>query len=266
MTDRGNLGRLPYLAMGAGPPLLFLGGLSPVAGVPAGGSGRMERASLAPFAAAGRRAFHLNRRAGLTRGMTMAELAAEHADAIRGAFGEPVDVVGVSTGGSIAQQLAADHPDTVRRLVLVSTACRLAGEGKRLQRRAAARIRAGAERRALGVIGAALVPPGPLQVPAALLAAAIGPRPLSGGAADLSDLATTIEAEDGFDLARCAGTIQAPTLIVAGADDRFYPRELFAETAALIPGSRLELIAGRGHITVMWGRRYPALTVGFLTS
>jgi len=37
-----------------------------------------------------------------------------------------VDVVGMSTGGSIAQQLAADHPATVRRLGLISTAGRCA--------------------------------------------------------------------------------------------------------------------------------------------
>jgi pimeloyl-ACP methyl ester carboxylesterase len=53
--------------------------------------------------------------------MSMAALAAEHADALREAFAEPVDLLGMSTGGSIAQQLAAEHPRVVRRLVLVST-------------------------------------------------------------------------------------------------------------------------------------------------
>ena len=83
--------------------------------------------------------------------MTMAEIAAEHADAIR-ALGGRVDVMGTSTGGSIAQQLAADHPDVVGRLFLLSTACRLGPEGKVLQRRVAARIRAGARRQATAVM------------------------------------------------------------------------------------------------------------------
>jgi pimeloyl-ACP methyl ester carboxylesterase len=88
----------------------------------------------------------VNRRRGLRRGMSMAELAGEHAEAIRSSLGGPVDVAGISTGGSIAQQLAADHSDLVRRLVLLSSACRLGPEGRALQRRVAARIRRGAHR------------------------------------------------------------------------------------------------------------------------
>ena len=40
----------------------------------------------------------------------------------RSLFGWPVDVIGVSTGCSIVQHLAADHPDVVRRLVIHSSA------------------------------------------------------------------------------------------------------------------------------------------------
>ena len=58
--------------------------------------------------------------------------------------GTHVDVVGTSTGGSIAQQLAADHPETVRRLALLSTACRL---GTTRPRPPAARRRTAAGRR-----------------------------------------------------------------------------------------------------------------------
>jgi pimeloyl-ACP methyl ester carboxylesterase len=62
-------------------------------------------------------------------------------------------------------------------------------------------------------------------------------------------MATTIEAEDAFDLAACFSPIRAPTLILAGREDRFYSPELFAETARLIPGSRLCALEGRGHVT-----------------
>ncbi len=62
-------------------------------------------------------------------------------------------------GGSIAQQLAADHPSVVGRLVLVSTACRLGRTGRLAQRRVAARLRACAVRRAFAVMAAELVPP-----------------------------------------------------------------------------------------------------------
>jgi pimeloyl-ACP methyl ester carboxylesterase len=245
--DRGTIGRLPYLATGSGPSLLFIAGLSAEAGVDAAGTELMNASLLKPFAKR-RRAMFVNRRKGLPRGMSMADMADEHADAIRSLGEGPVDVAGISTGGSIAQQLAADHPDVVDRLVLLSTACRLGPEGRDLQRRIAARIRRGAQRKALAVTMAGIVPPRRGQVAAGALAWLAGPRVLAGGD-DLADMATTIEAEDAFDLAACASPIRAPTLILAGAEDRFYSPELFAETARLIPGSRLRVFDGRGHLT-----------------
>jgi pimeloyl-ACP methyl ester carboxylesterase len=245
--DRGMIGRLPYLGIGSGRPLLFVAGLSPEAGVDAAGTERMSASFLKPFAKR-RRAMFVNRRRGLPRGMSMAELADEHADAIRSLGGGPVEVVGISTGGSIAQQLAADNPDVVARLLLLSTACRLGPEGRTLQRRVAARIRRGARRQALAVMMAGIVPPRRGQLAAATLAWLAGPRLLAGGD-DLADMATTIEAEDAFDLAACSSPIRAPTVILAGSADRFYSPELFAETARLIPGSRLRVFEGRGHVT-----------------
>jgi pimeloyl-ACP methyl ester carboxylesterase len=254
------LGRFPSLAIGRGDPLLYLAGLSPDTGVPGGLRRRAELAPLRPFAEA-HRVHYLNRRPGLRRGMSMADLAAEHADAVRATFGGPVDVLGLSTGGSIAQQLAADHPDVVRRLVLVSTACRLGELGRSTQRRVAARIRGGAERQALALLMAEIVPPGRGQLAAGALGWLLGPR-LAGG--DLGDMATTIEAEDDFDLAARPQPIRAPTLIVAGEDDRFYSPALFEETARLIPGSRLVLLGGRGHATTLMDAAYPREPLRFL--
>jgi len=256
---RGEIGRLPYLAAGTGPPLLYLSGLMPQAGVD--GLGPVAGGSIRPLAR-GRRVLFLNRRRGLPRGMTMAGLAAEHADAIAAAFPGPVDVLGVSTGGSIAQQLAADHPQAVRRLVLVSTACRLSPEGRAVQRRVAARVRRGADRRALAVLAASVVPPA-LGVPAALAGWLAGPA-VARAAGGLDDLATTIEAEDAFDLAACPHPIRAPTLIVAGTRDEVYPPALLEETARLIPGSRLLLRAWRGHATAGAGPAFTRAVLAFL--
>jgi pimeloyl-ACP methyl ester carboxylesterase len=259
--QRGTLGRYPYGALGNGAPIVVLAGLMPATGVEEDSTVRFAVGPLAALADR-RRLVVLNRRPGLPRGMTMAELAAEHAQALRVGLPAPVDVVGTSTGGSIAQQLAADHPEVVRRLALVSTACRLGPEGRRLQRRVAARVRAGARGQALALLGASLVPPGRGQLVAGLAGRLIGPR-LVPDAQGLDDMATTIEAEDSFDLAACP-PIRAPTLILAGREDRFYAPELFAETARLIPGSRLYVLDGRGHITVMRDRRFATELTAFL--
>jgi pimeloyl-ACP methyl ester carboxylesterase len=201
--------------------------------------------------------YFANRRQGLPDGITMAGLAAEHAEAIDALDAGPVDVIGASTGGSIAQQLAADHPHAVRRLVLLSTGCRLTPESRRQQAQIAAEVRAGRPQRA--VVSAAAFVVFPRAEPLARLLA-----PLVGSVGDLSDLAGTIEAEDTFDLALAARPIIAPTLIVCGARDRFYPRPLLEETQRLIPGSSLHLIPHRGHLTAAGSTRAVAAIRGFL--
>jgi pimeloyl-ACP methyl ester carboxylesterase len=77
-------------------------------------------------------------------------------------------------------------------------------------------------------------------------------------------MATTIEAEDDFDLARLPNPITAPTLIVAGSEDRFYSEQLFAETERLIPGSRLRVFHGRGHVTATMHKEWGPEIVRFL--
>lgn len=244
----GALGRFPVAEVGTGEPLVVLAGLSPTTGF----TGSMAvRIALGPLArlASSRRLIVVNRRRDLPTGMTMAELAAEHGDAIRTAFGDqPVDVVGTSTGGSIAQQLAADEPEVVRRLLLISTACRLGPFGRSVQRAVAAQVRRGAPRRALATMAAGLVPQWRGRSVVAT-AAFLAPPRLIADEQGLADMATTIEAEDAFDLARC-GPIPAPALLLAGDDDRFYTPALFEETARLLPNGRLTLFAGRGHVTV----------------
>jgi pimeloyl-ACP methyl ester carboxylesterase len=99
-------------------------------------------------------------------------------------------------------------------------------------------------------------------IPVALGALAFGAH-LVKHPCDLDDVATTIEAEDTFDLADCP-TIRARTLILAGAQDRFYSRALLHETETLIPGSELIMLDGRGHITALSDKRFTAALERFL--
>ncbi len=80
----------------------------------------------------------------------------------------------------------------------------------------------------------------------------------------LLDSATTVEAEDGFDLADLPPTVAAPTLIIAAERDRFYSLALFEETARLIPGAQRWVVRRRAHITVLNDRRARGTITGFL--
>ncbi len=48
-------------------------------------------------------------------------------------FNAPVDIIGISTGGSVALHFAALHPSLVRRLVIHSSAHTLNDRAKQLQ-------------------------------------------------------------------------------------------------------------------------------------
>lgn len=254
-------GTLPYAAVGSGRTVVVCAGLWPTTGVD---SRQLVRGAIIPLRRmVGRRVVVLNRRPNLPPDVSMGELASEYADAIRSDLGAPVDVLGTSTGGSIAQQVAADHPDVIRRLVLLSTACRLGPLGRDVQSRVAECLRAGRYRSAAATMWADIAPRGFRTFAGGLGWAAA--RHVVVDAAAAADLAATLEAEDGFDLAQCSKAIQAPTLIVAGGRDRYYSRELFAETAALIPNSQLRLFGRRGHMTVMNDPRAQATVAGFLS-
>jgi pimeloyl-ACP methyl ester carboxylesterase len=103
--------RMPALVWGSGPPLVYLRGFSTTHTNPAGLARAAEVRLLRPLA----RQFRIHavgRPPGLAPGATMASIAAQHADALRARFGAAVDVLGVSSGGSIALQLAADRAST----------------------------------------------------------------------------------------------------------------------------------------------------------
>lgn len=260
--ERGEFAGVPFAAVGTGRPLVVLPGLSPATGV---AGDQLVRSSFGPVRklAGRRRLVLLNRWPGLPADLTMAKLAQRHADAIRVGLGpEPVDVLGSSTGGSIAQQLAAEHPDVVRRLVLLSTACELGPVGRDDQARMAELLRIGDIRAACREAGADLMPR-PFR-PLGAAAGWLGANRMLGAPGLAADLLATLDAEDAFDLAACNGTIAAPTLIVAGGRDRFYSRELFERTRELIPGSRLYLRPRRGHVTVAFDSKAVATIEGFL--
>jgi len=188
--------------------------------------------------------FVVNRKKGLAKGSTIKDMGDDYAEMIEQEFGGPVDVIGLSTGGSICQQFAADHPDLVRKLIIHSAAYRLSPAGKDAQLRARDFAREGKWRR----VGAAMME---FVLPPTWYRNALiwvgSPLMAIGAPDDPSDMIVTIDAEDQFDLRDRLCEIAAPTLVSAGAKDPAYTPELFRDTAAGIPDSRLALYPEMGH-------------------
>jgi pimeloyl-ACP methyl ester carboxylesterase len=181
------------------------------------------------------------RKPGLPAGYSMQDMSDDYAKMIKDEFGGPVDVIGVSTGGSIVQHFAADHPDLVRKLILHSSAYTLSDSARNLQMRMASLAR---QRQWMATYTTML---GSTQYPRPVIWISSFLAGMFGAPKDPSDLVVTIEAEDKFNFKDRLGQITAPTLVVAGDEDPFYSEALFRETAEGIPNARLVLYKGMGH-------------------
>ena len=192
-------------------------------------------------------------------GHTTRDMADDYASWIGARFDGPVDVIGFSTGGEVDQYLAADHGELVRRLVLSDTGCRLGEDAKALlqggPRQGHARP---AEAQAdianhidFGRFGQGLVK---------LLGRRLMKEP-----DDASDYIATIEADLGHDATDALARIAAPTLVIAGSRDFFYPAPIVGETAEQIPQATLRLYDGVGHaVSKTHKRRFEDDVLGFL--
>lgn len=256
----GLLGEgIPYLAVGDGPPLVMIQGLTPTHDVPSG----MERRMTLPMmmALSGHFRVHLvNRKQGLRPGESMSDIAGHLVAAIEDDLGEPVFLTGTSTGGSVALQLSVDRPDLVRALVVVSSAYRLGPGGRRIQQELARLARAGDPAAGFAQLVSAMMPPamqGPLRPLARIMGRSMVPD-------DPSDMLVTLDAEDVFDVGDQLHRISAPTLVIGGAKDVFYTRELFEQTAARVQDGRAHIFPDWGHGRTSTSSTTANLMLGFL--
>ncbi|MEV0296736.1 alpha/beta hydrolase [Nocardia sp. NPDC050710] len=249
---------LPYLAFGAGRPLVFLRWFSPDHANPTGWMRTSEIKSLTPLARRFR-VYAVNRAPGMAEGTTMADIAAQHADALLAEFDGPVDVLGISSGGSLGLQLAADHPAAVRRLVIAASGYRLEDDARANQLNYAEAAFAG--RRALHHMA-----PNSSQLRDRLITAAMWLADPLLRPENPADTLAFVRAEDAFDLSARLGDIEAPTLVIGGERDEFYPTANFRRTADGIPDSHLIIYPNIGHTAVLTHPRFARDIASFLAA
>jgi poly(3-hydroxyalkanoate) depolymerase len=187
---------------------------------------------------------------GRTRGPLRMHGLARFVDELLDVLGhDVVDVLGVSFGGAIAQELARRHPDRVRRMILCATSP-----------------------------GVLAVPPKPvpallLMTPAryyhpALFRLAM-PRIAGGRTArdpaalarqqgarlsrppNIFGYAFQLYAAVGWTSAHWLHRLSQPTLVIAGDDDRAIPLVNARFLARRIPDARLHVVEGGGHLFIL---------------
>jgi pimeloyl-ACP methyl ester carboxylesterase len=261
IVEEGRLGDgLAFFRIGAGRPLIYLPGLTTHHRSPRGMDRVFQVGQLRPFSRH-REVWWVQRREGLAPGTTMTDIARDYAGALSGRFSGPVDVVGSSTGGTAAFQLAADYPETVRRLVLLSAACRLGPLGLPAERRLAELLRNGDTRQVNAEMMSMLAANEPAQWALAKLGWLVGP---ARRGEDLSDMLITIDAENAFDLTGELPAITTRTLIVGGGRDRYYGEDVFRDTASRLPNGRLLFYPGKGHVGAQSNRKTISEVLRFL--
>ncbi|HKF18047.1 MAG TPA: alpha/beta hydrolase [Candidatus Dormibacteraeota bacterium] len=187
-------------------------------------------------------------------------------DGILAALGyRQVDVLGVSYGGAIAQQLAYQHPERVRRLVLAATTCGLGGvPGNPL---------------------ALLLLATPYRYYSRAFFKAVAPRLYGGATGRRPDLAEQqahtrllrapslrgyllqLAAIAGWSSLRFLHRIRQPTLVMTGDDDPIVPTVNGRILAGRIPAARLHLVHGGGHLFLLDQAAESAAVIGdFLRS
>ncbi|SEG99228.1 Alpha/beta hydrolase family protein [Nonomuraea solani] len=246
---------LPWLALGAGEPLVVLRWFAPEHSAKLSTGERPVLKALARHF----RVHAVNRPPGLPSGITMAELAAQHAEALAGRFGRPVNVLGMSSGGSLALQLAADHPDAVRRMVVAGAACVLPEHTGRAQLRYTEAVAAG--RRGAHHL-APLAGRNPLT--RAFFAAMMWLADPAIRPADPMDMLRFAQAEDSFDVRGRLAGLRTPTLVVGGERDLAYSPELFRETADGLPNGKVLIYPGASHLGTFRHKRFASDVAAFL--
>lgn len=178
--------------------------------------------------------------------LTVPALAALAVVVLDACEAEWADVVGFSYGGAVAQQLAHDHPDRVRRLVLAATTCGVGG------------IPGSAEAMAALAIPFRFYSPTYFGRVAAVLYGGVTGRDASARAEAMEARYRAPPSAYGYamQIVGAAGWSSLPfldripheTLVICGDDDPLVPTANAELLAARIPRARLDIVEQAGHL------------------
>jgi pimeloyl-ACP methyl ester carboxylesterase len=258
------LEEFPYVRFGNGPEnLVILPGITLENEPPSLLAAWTYRLGFGRFAD-GHTVYVINRRRGMPPHYTTQDMAADYARVMQEELG-PSHVMGFSTGGSIAQYVALDHPELVSKLILVVTASRLSEEGRETCERWR-KLARGRRWRDLRADMASVNVTSETNKRLARAFMAVFGRFVLGTPSDPSDFLTTLEADLSHDTTDRLPELSTPTLIIGGSEDPFFSESLLRESAEKIPDAELRVYEGVGHgVPKGRKRRYENDALAFLS-
>ncbi|MSQ49712.1 MAG: alpha/beta fold hydrolase [Betaproteobacteria bacterium] len=171
------------------------------------------------------------------------QVSAALARLIQELSGEPVVLIGHSMGGLIAQETYVRHPKLIKALVLCFTSPAFAHGGSDFATQfIAARLAPLDQGKTMAEIAAQLMPT--LGSNSRLAEKIMASVPAQTYRLAVHLLTT-------FDRRKELARIRAPTLVIAGSDDKIAPPAMMARMAQKIPGAQYVLLGGCGHLGPM---------------
>lgn len=258
---------MAYLQWGTGPKNLLQIPGGPGNALPTGGLALwMGRSQLRPFVENGYTVWGVARKQNMPKGHTMADIADDYAGLIADEFGGRVDlVVGQSYGGMVGFYLAARHPDRFGHIAISVAGYEVSEKGKTLDYDFARLLSEGRTTEAGALLVAALAPDTRVPGLARVLGALIG-RLMFGQTHPYfpSDVMVEADAEVSCDAREILRDISVPVLLVCGDEDLYFPKEVYEETARLIPDCTLRMYEGIGHVGAVQDKRFPQDVLDFV--
>jgi pimeloyl-ACP methyl ester carboxylesterase len=180
--------------------------------------------------------------------LTTASLAGDAAGLLDALALSRAHVFGISMGGMVAQELALAHPERISSLTLGCTSC--GGTQSRATDQAVIRTLTAAvlsrdQDRMLRTGFEFVVSPAFAADPAHYADFAAAARRHPPDVALLMAQQAAVVAHDSY--ARLRG-LRVPTLVIHGTEDRLLAAVNGDLVASLVPGARLELLEGSGHL------------------
>lgn len=163
----------------------------------------------------------------------------------------PVHYLGLSMGGFVGQRLAARRPDLVRSLTLIDTSSGPEDPDKVKKYRLLGTV--------YGLLGfkPLIGQVAPIMFTPAFLATPAGKEVVTTWVGELKrqqrggTKRAILGVVDRLPVHDEIGAITAPTLVIVGSDDPATPVAKAERIAATVPGARLEILPGVGHVSTL---------------